>query len=272
MMKAERFAWQQPSKPNPKPEQKPASHEVLHLPTMTERIGRAHDNMMRYMKEELGDETRERGALENLNPRKTYPNEYADMRFKPDIYRAEPAILDDLEAAKVAKDEKRIESIRNHLRAISWDSHGRTDDEIAGKIAQELLQESQGEVTGREPGNPFKQTGFDFSNPDIEGWEKVSGILADGNCKGDVVEPATQFVEKKVVDAWRELIQPFRNKKGERSDWPTSYPVRVNPPKLSKEVQEAVEHLVRLRHVRDQLYYKRLFPQHCMYGQLAKKR
>ncbi|MCK9360985.1 hypothetical protein M0Q28_02025 [Patescibacteria group bacterium] len=258
-----------PQAPKPKAERQKPEHEVMPLLTATERIARAHDRMMEYMKHELGDEDHVRGPLEKLKPSLTLPQEYADMRFKPDLYIAEPAVIDDMEAAKAEGDLDRVERVRNHLRAMSWDTHGRTDDEVAKTIAKELLEETKAEASG-EPRNPFEQRGFDFSDPDVEEWERVIKTLEDIECKGDKVEPATRFVEKKVIEAWRDLIRPFREKKGERSEWPTSYPVAKNPPKLTPEVQKAVDHLVKLRHVRDQLYYHRLFPSHCMYAQRSK--
>ncbi len=268
MMKAEyrAAAMPQPSKP---PEQK-RSPEYMPLLTATERIARAHDNMMAYMKNELGNEDHVRGPLEKLKPGFTEPQKYADMRFKPDLYVAEPAVIDDMESAKAEGNLDRVEQIRNHLRAMSWDTHGRTDDEVAKNIAKELLDETRAEASG-EPKNPFEQRGFDFSDPDVKDWELVIKALEDIECKGDKVEPPTGFVEKKMIEGWRDLVRAYRQKGAERSQWPTSYPVGKDfVPKLTPQVQKAVDRIVKLRHVRDQLYYHRLFPNHCMYAQRSK--
>lgn len=239
--------------PAPKPEQRrPPKTEF-------ERIGDQHDLMMRYVRS-LARGGRKLGELERLDPRIFYPEDYEGMAFKPDLYVVEPAAIDDLELAKKKRDEARVEALRSAIRAMSWASHGRTDDEVASKLASEFLRQSQTELSG----DVGPQKGFDFAHADPAEWTRVLNALAkDGTCKGDLVEKPTRFVETKIIEAWKELITS--KKKGE-GDWPTSYPVAVDPPKLSEPVRRANDRLVNLRHIRDQLYFWRLYPKHCMYA------
>lgn len=244
----------------PKPEQ--------HRPPKTEfeRIGDQHDLMMRYVRS-LGRPGRKPGELERLDPRKWYPEDYDGMAFKPDLYVVEPAAIDDLEEAKKKRDEARVEQLRSAIRAMSWASHGRTDDEVAAKLAGEFLRQSQTENAG----DTASQQGFDFAHADPAEWTRVLNVLgATGTCKGDLVEKPTRFVEKKIIEAWKDLLVEFKTKKRE-SDWPTSYPVAVDPPKLSEPVRRANDRLINLRHIRDQLYFWRLYPQHCMYARSSSK-
>jgi hypothetical protein len=245
----------------------PASNTERHQPPKSEfeRIGDQHDLMMRFVRS-LARPGRRSGELERLDPRKFYPEDYEGMAFKPDLYVVEPAALDALEDAKKKRDEARVEQLRLAIRAMSWASHGRTDDDVAAKLAGEFLRQSQTETAG----DTGAQKGFDFAHADPAEWTRVLNALAqDGTCKGDLVEKPTRFVEKKIVEAWKDLIGEFKTKKRE-SDWPTSYPVAVDPPKLSEPVRRANGRLVNLRHIRDQLYFWRLYPQHCMYAKQGK--
>ncbi len=245
----------------------PASSTERHQPPKSdfERIGDQHDLMMRFVRS-LARPGRKSGELERLDPRKIYPEEYEGMAFKPDLYVVEPAALDALEDAKKKRDEARVEQLRSAIRAMSWASHGRTDDEVAATLASDFLRKAQSEAEHATD----SQKGFDFAHADPAEWTRVLNALAkDGTCKGDLVEKPTRFVEKKIVETWKDLIGEFKTKKRE-SDWPTSYPVAVDPPKLSESVRRVNDRLVDLRHVRDQLYFWRLYPKHCMYAKGSK--
>lgn len=247
--------------PMPKPAEREPRNDV-------ERIGREHARMMDYVREELGDEEHERGPLERACPRKFDPQEYADMAFLPDLYAIEPAVLDDLDEAKAGGDEVRIEQLRHYIRAMSWATHGRTDDKVAAELAQQFLRETQGETAsgGRES---RAQTGFDYANPDIAEWTRVLNTVNEIQCRGSMVAKPTNFVEKKIVEGWKELIGHMKQKQ-RKSDWPTTYPVKQDPPVLSDDVRRVSDRLAKLRQMRDQLYYQLLYPKHCMYAQQSK--
>ncbi|MEK7473839.1 MAG: hypothetical protein AAB668_03915 [Patescibacteria group bacterium] len=227
-----------------------------------ERIGDQHDLMMRFVRS-LARPGRKSGELERLDPRIFYPEDYEGMAFKPDLYIVEPAAIDELEDVKKKRDEARVEQLRSAIRAMSWASHGRTDDDVAATLASDFLRKAQSEAER----DIDSQKGFDFAHADPAEWTRVLNTLGkNGACKGDLVEKPTRFVEKKIVEAWKDLIGEFKDKKKRESDWPTSYPVAVDPPKLSEPVRRADDRLVNLRHIRDQLYFWRLYPQHCMYA------
>ncbi|MCR4256449.1 MAG: hypothetical protein NUW08_01955 [Candidatus Uhrbacteria bacterium] len=230
--------------------------------TEFERIGDQHVLMMRYVRS-LARGGRKPGELERLDPRIMYPEDYEGMAFRPDLYVVEPAVIDDLEDAKKKRDEARVEGLRSAIRAMSWASHGRTDDEVAARLVSEFLHRADTRET---------QRGFEYSQTEVAEWTRVLNTLRkDARTKlapcGDAVEEPTRFVEKKVVEAWKQLLA---DKKKGGSAWPTSYPVAVDPPKLSESVRHANDRLVNLRHIRDQLYFWRLYPRHCMYARNAK--
>jgi hypothetical protein len=229
-----------------------------------ERIGDQHGIMVRYI-QSLARRGRKQGELERLDPRKFFPKDYTDVRFCPDLYVVEPAVLDDLEAAKKRHDAERVEALRSVIRAMSWTSHGRTDKEVASKKAEDFLRETQAEATNETSGRGKPQTGFEFAHPDLAQWSRVLNVLKGIECNH--LEAPTAFVEKKIVQTWKDLIAQFPRKTSKRKDWPSSWPVAVDPPKLSEETAHINERLIALRHVRDQLYYQLLYPKFCMYAQ-----
>lgn len=230
----------------------------------TERIGNEHALMTQYVRDELGREDHERGPLEKMSPRRFTPHDYAQTAYKPDMYVIEPVVLDDLEEAKAKKDADRLEKIRHHWRAMSWWSHGPTNPEVAGKLASDFLRETQ------EAREKQSQTGFDYANQDVAEWTRVLNTLKEINCKGSMVAKPTDFIEKKIVEAWMDLIKEFKEKKS-KSEWPTTHDV-INPPKLSERVQKLSARLTNLRNIHDMLSYQLLYPKHCMYAQLSKTR
>lgn len=226
-----------------------------------ERLGDQHALMMRYVRS-LAKPGRKPGPLEKTDPRRFYPEEYEAMAFRPDLYVVEPAAIDDLERAKAEGKAKLVTALRAVIRAMSWPSHGRTDDTVASNLAAEFLKRAQESSTGHAK----PQTGFEFADPDLAEWTRVLNALGQIECKGDAVEKPTDFVERQIFETWKELLGEFRNKKSATSDWPTSWPVAVNPPRLSQKIARVNERLVKLRHIRDQLYFQRLFPNLCMYA------
>ncbi len=230
--------------------------------TDVERIGDQHALMMRYVRS-LAKPGRKPGTLERLDPRTFDPEDYEAMAFRPDLYVIEPAAIDDLERAKAEGKERHVEIMRSVIRAMSWPSHGRTDDEVASALAAGFLKHAQ----ERSMGHAKPQTGFEFADPDLAEWTRVLNALGrDGSCKGEAIEKPTRFVEVQIVGAWKELLGQFQKKQRRDSEWPTSYPVAVDPPKLSPAVAAVADRLVKLRHIRDQLYFWRLYPKHCMYA------
>jgi hypothetical protein len=226
--------------------------------------------MTEYVRDELGREDHERGPLEKMSPRRFTPHDYAQIAYKPDMYVIEPAVLDDLEEAK-AQEKKdggaRLEKIRHHWRAMSWWSHGPTNTDVASKLSEAFLHEAQ-KIAAGEGSHEKQQTGFEFSNQDVAEWARVLNTLKEINCKGSMVAKPTDFIEKKITEAWIDLIKEFKDRKN-KSEWPTTHDV-VNPPKLSERVQKLSTRLTNLRNIHDMLSYQLLYPKHCMYAQLSK--
>lgn len=205
--------------------------------TDIERIGDQHALMMQYV-ESLARPERTLGELERLDPRKTsLRKEYAKSAFRPDLYVVEPAALDDLELAKARRDEVSVEKMRSIIRAMSWASHGRTDGNIAANHVETFLKEASAAE------HRASQTGFEFAHPDVAEWSRVLNALKKIECRGDVMEKPTLFIEKQIMKTWKELLGH------------------------NKDVAKINERIIGLRYVRDQLYYQLLYPKHCMYAQ-----
>jgi hypothetical protein len=189
--------------------------------------------------------------------------------FFINIWDMEPLLVDALEHAKDTKNETQKLLMRGYLRAASWSTHRPVNPEVARADAEYFLTESQERESG-ERLNPFaKQKGFGFDEEAAtRGWEQVAVEVGTMDCKGDRVETATEFVEKQFVKEWKSFLRLYKEK-GVKRTWPD----RGVDVKLEPEVAEAVERITKMREIRDQLYYQRLYPKLCEFGhQGIKKR
>jgi len=178
------------------------------------------------------------------------------------IWDLEPLLLDTLELKKDQKAENGTLILRGLIRSASWATHKPVNPEIAKQDAQIFLEEAQERESGVRH-NPFvKQTGFGFEEEaEAKGWQQVLEEVGTMDCKGDRVEQATDFVEKVFVKEWKNFLSLY-HEKGKKRTWPD----RGVDVKLEPEVKEATERIIKLREIRDQLYYQRLFPKLCEFG------
>jgi hypothetical protein len=183
------------------------------------------------------------------------------------IWDMEPLLLDGLSYAKEQKREARTLLMRGYLRAASWATHRPVNPEVAKADAETFLAEAR-EQKGQGR-NPFEgQSGFGFDEDSaVQNWERVTEEVGTMDCKGDRVEAATDFVEKQFVKEWKSFLSLY-HEKGKKRTWPD----RGVDVKLEPEVVEATERIIRMREIRDQLYYQRLFPKLCDFGRQGIKK
>jgi hypothetical protein len=178
------------------------------------------------------------------------------------IWDVEPMLLDALALAKEENMQNKKLLYRSFIRAASWTTHKPVNPEVAERDAQDFLSEAR-ERERQTKQNPFsKQTGFGFDEEtDAKKWQQVIEEVGTMDCKGDRVEAATEFVEKIFVKEWKEFLSLY-HEKGKKRTWPD----RGIDVKLEPEVKAATERIIKLRGIRDQLYFQRLFPKLCEFG------
>ncbi len=201
-----------------------------------------------------------------LMPKRITWDDVRKQGYFMNIWDLEPLLLDALELAKEKKDENRVQLLRGLVRSASWPTHGPVNPDIAKKDAEVFLAEAQ-EHESATKNNPFeKQTGFGFEEEaKADAWQKVMKAVGAMDCKGDRVEAATDFVERVFVKEWKAFLALYKKEK--KRTWPD----RGTNVKLEPEVEMATERIVKLREIRDQLYYQRLFPKLCEFGQRGTK-
>jgi hypothetical protein len=190
-----------------------------------------------------------------LMPKRITWDDVRKQGYFMNIWDLEPLLLDALELAKEKKDENRVQLLRGLVRSASWTTHGRVNPNIAKKDAEAFLTEVQ-EHESATKSNPFeKQTGFGFEEEaEADAWKKVMQVVGVMEYKGDRVEVPTNFVERVFVKEWKAFLALY--KKDKKRTWPD----RGTNVKLEPEVETAMQRIVKLREIRDQLYFQRLFP------------
>ena len=93
--------------------------------------------------------------------------------FACNIWDVEPYLLDDLHNAKKSNNKKKINHIREMIRAASWASHGRTDTDLCLKLLKQL----------------------DLDRPEIHA--AVKDYLCD-----EEIENAVNLIEAEVEKVW----------------------------------------------------------------------
>ncbi|MEI7512230.1 MAG: hypothetical protein WCK01_02100 [Candidatus Uhrbacteria bacterium] len=178
------------------------------------------------------------------------------------IWDLEPLFLDTLELVKEQQKATDILITRGLIRSTSWSSHKPIYPEVAKADAGNFLSEAQ-ENEQQIKLNPFtKQTGFGFEEEaESASWQHVMDEVGTMDCKGDQIESATNFVEKVFVKEWKAFLALY-HEKGIKRTWPD----RGIEVKLEPEITKATERIVKLRGIRDQLYYQRLYPKLCEFG------
>lgn len=183
------------------------------------------------------------------------------------LWDLEPLLVDALQLAKEEKRENKKNMLRGLIRSASWMTHKPFNPEMAREESERFLEEA--EKRESEAPNPFEsQVGLKLDeHADIEGWERVVEEVGTMDCKKEQVEASTDFVEKVFVREWKDFLQLYKDKKNKRT-----WPQRGIDVELEPDVQAAMDRIERLRGIRDQLYYQRLYPVLCSFGHEALKK
>lgn len=197
-----------------------------------------------------------------LMPKRITWDDVKEQGYFMNIWDLEPLLLDALELAKSKDDKDETLLIRGLIRSASWSTHGPISKDDAKKEAEYFLTETQEQeqVVTR---NPYeKQTGFGFEErADTEAWQQVMNEVGRMDCRGARVEASADFIERVFVKEWKDFLALY--KKNKKLTWPD----RGIDVHLEPDVEKATERIVKLRGIRDRLYYQRLFPELCKIGQ-----
>ena len=235
-----------------------------------ERIGDWHDLLRDFLKQ---TPIEMKPTVTPDMPKRITWEDVKNHGYFMNIWDLEPLLLDTLELAKDKKKENSMLMLRGLIRAASWSTHRPVNPEVAKADAELFLAEAQERESGVKT-NPFaKQTGFGFEEEAAsQGWEKVLEEVGSMDCKGDQVEQATSFVEKMFVKEWKQFLALYKEKGADGKKIKRTWPDRGIDVKLEPEVKAATERIIKLREIRDQLYYQRLFPKLCEFGNQGMKK
>lgn len=171
--------------------------------------------------------------------------------FLCNVWDVEPVLLDELAAAKNAGDQKRIDEIRQIIRAASWMKHERTDAQKAVQIAEEkaLLIKKDHELRHAM----ISESGFEkeaaMIDADLLAIESVIESIRGFHAIGKEVEPAIRYVEQALEQDWDDFLAV---RKEENAPWPENPGV-----KLEGKLADLAERIKTWRIIRDQLYFQR---------------
>ncbi len=149
--------------------------------------------------------------------------------------RYESKLMDDLYAARVAKDEKSLREIREVIWAGSWRLHKASDPISAAKLVQDMLDETVNEKRRVAAVNPEDAKDLRETLDELS----AVGEALQGLKTGDALEPAARTIEDRYAATLRRVG-------AERS--------------LPRVREQAKKELSSLRLIRDELYYGLLFP------------
>lgn len=203
---------------------------------------------------------RESGEFESSVPSPKTREQLCENIFNCSPWDAEPLLLDDLNEAKRQGSPEQINHVREIIRAVSWGSihQPRTDRPTALKIAHELQEEAEQNHVKHRQLSGAKQTELSLVDPDIIGLEDVIAVLNNKE-KQTLAEKAAEYVETKIEAAWRDFIKVYQASKA--SDWPEKKKYWPNiGVKLPEPVKNAADRVIKLRQVRNQLYFHLLYP------------
>ncbi len=202
------------------------------------------------------------GTLESRVPTMKSREELCQNIFACNVWDAEPLLRDDVSHAKAEESEDDVNRIREMVRAASWMHHPRTDQNIAQSVTEELLDAAEAEQKRRQIKTPKgKQTELAIVDPDIAAFEQAHQALKSLACEDDA-EAATVAMEDAVERGWEAFLRSYEATKS--SDWPEGKKVWPDRGvRLPKSLEPLVARMTKLRQVRDQLYYQRLYPRLC---------
>ncbi|MCC7522797.1 hypothetical protein IT407_03295 [Candidatus Uhrbacteria bacterium] len=207
-------------------------------------------------------QSRRPGYFESRHPQPKTRAEICKNIFLCNTWDAEPLLLDDLELAKADGSAEDADRVREMIRAASWMRNPRTDQTIALTVAQEILK--QDEAQHKEHARFLekgKQTELAIVDPDIEGMEHVVKTIEQVDCESQT-DKAVTYIEERLAREWDKFLNAFEQSsetewEGGKKTWP-DLGVQL-PQKLEAQSRQ----ISKIRQIRDQIYYQRLYPQLC---------
>ena len=213
---------------------------------------------------ELGSKMQSRrpGYFESHHPKPKTRREICKNIFLCNTWDAEPLLLDDLQTAKSEGNSEDADRVREMIRAASWMRNPRTDQTIALDVAQEILK--QDEERHKEHARFLekgKQTELAIVDPDIEGMEAVIKTVKNVECENQT-DRAVTYIEERLEREWEKFLSAYEQSspkewEGGNKRWPD---LGVQ---LPKKLEEQSRQISKIRQIRDQIYYQRLYPQLC---------
>lgn len=171
--------------------------------------------------------------------------------FRCNIWDIEPVLLDELAAARAARDTNRVDELRKILRAASWMKHDRTNEKIAVQVAKEKAELFLMDHELRH--TMLSEEGFgkeaEKMDPDLVGIKQVIHDLDGFSAIGKEAEASVRYVEGALEHDWDEFLKAVKE---ENAPWPENPGV-----KLEGRVADLAERIKAWRMIRDQLYYQR---------------
>ncbi|MCE9586014.1 hypothetical protein K8R04_01700 [Candidatus Uhrbacteria bacterium] len=171
--------------------------------------------------------------------------------FRCNSWDVEPVLLDELMAARESHDEKRIDEIRQIIRASSWMKHERTDSKVALEKTKEKAELFHQDHSMRHA--MLTESGLEKEaekiDPDLNGIKEVLEAIDGFHAIGKDAEPAIRYVEGALEHDWEEFLNALKE---EQQPWPENPGV-----KLEGKTADLSERIKAWRMIRDQLYFQR---------------
>lgn len=178
------------------------------------------------------------------------------------VWDIEPRLLDELRHALESGDSEKIKEARMYVRAGSWSTHGRTDDEVAAREARDMAAKMMAEHSTKK--SMLAEEGFARDRRALEtemaGMERVIESLEAFDCD-EKTESALRFVEDAVEEDWERLFEALED---EGAPWPKDAETAEALPGRAGDIAERI---VAWRKIRDQLAFQRLYSHLCKIGQ-----
>lgn len=175
--------------------------------------------------------------------------------FRCNIWDVEPHLLDDLRHALTSGNSQHTDELRRYIRAASWASHGPVNIELARKLANEHLERVKGQKI--------------LNHDELTRAERILETTTANTCNEEA-ENATQDIELLVEAAWRDFVTAWKEEKIKNPDlwWPiTKAPLHTLG--FPKKLLAKGEQLVKLREIRDHIYFNRLHKNLCRIATIA---
>ncbi len=202
---------------------------------------------------------RPKSALERSIPSLKTREQLCENIFNCSPWDAEPMLLEDLNEAKKGGSSEDVNHVREIIRAVSWGSphQPRTDRPAAAKLALELEHEAeQAHLAHRKVGN--KQTELAMIDPDILGMADVVAALSDKQEQARL-DKSMSYIEDRLEDEWQTFVEEFKS--SDAKTWPEKKKYWPNiGVQLPEPLKSTADRIVKLRRVRNQLYFQKLYP------------